>query len=109
MVDPRKLRVVENLAAGLAEHGRSEEACRHYKAIVTALNNSHTNGVQDALTVFEGIAMMLGQLTANMGDDEREGLLTYVRCRAERYAPEFRESGKGARHEEEPIPAGARQ
>lgn len=109
MIDPKTLAEVENLAAGLREPGRSEEAIRYFEAIFGAMNATHTNGEQDALAVCEAIAMFLGMLTANHEQRSRAGILTYVSYRAELHHQDFKSAGKGARISEEQPPAGRRQ
>lgn len=90
---------VDDLAQNIErEPARVAETARHHTAIIGALNNSHTDGEQDALTVFEALALTLAQLTANMADDEVNGLMVYVSERAKHHRPAFAESGKAARY-----------
>lgn len=93
--------MVEELAAGLSEPGREEETGRHHRAILAALNASHTNGEQDALTVFEALARLLATLVGGMGEAEARGVLTYVTRRALEHAPMYRAAGAVAEHGEE--------
>lgn len=91
----RLVRVAE-IAKGLEDPGRQEEAFRYHGVVIEALNATHKNGEQDALCVYEGLAHVLAQLTANLDDNSRQGVLEFVRVRAGILAPVYGEEGKGA-------------
>jgi hypothetical protein len=87
-----------NMARALEEPARVLEVARHHKAIIGALNNSHVNGEQDALCVFEAVAHTLAQLIGGMEERERAGILGYVTARAETLHREYLAAGKVAEH-----------
>jgi hypothetical protein len=89
---------INRLAAGLNEPARFAETRRHFEAVNAALNRSHVNGQQDALCVFEAMAMMLGQLTGALSQRERDEFLGYVVVRANEHAKVFRAASKAAAH-----------
>lgn len=104
---------VARIAAGLLEPARLQEINRHHRALLAALNQSYTppaapggRGTQDALTVFEAIAMLLGQMIGNSNADEAHGTLEYLRRRALRYAPAAVAEGVAADHAYEPGATG---
>lgn len=96
MNEMERLVRVANIAKGLDDPARQAEMARHHKAIIAALNNSHTNGEQDALSVFEAIAHTLAQLLANQPEHVQAGTLEFIVTRARILAPEYAAAGKGA-------------
>lgn len=96
MNDLQRLVQVANIAKGLAEPGRQEEAFRYHKVLIETLNDTHKGGEQDALAVFEGIAHVIAQLIANLEVDGRAGICTYIAMRAGILAPIYAEEGMGA-------------
>lgn len=96
MLDWSMIAKANEMAKVLEEGPRVLEVARHHKAIVGALNNSHVNGEQDAMCVFEAVAHTLAQLTGGLGEQERRGILNYVSARAETLGDQYRECGKTA-------------
>lgn len=75
---------------------RLAEVKRHYEAIIGALNESHVDGEQDALCVFEAVSLATAQLIANFPDDARVGVVNYILARTLDLADVFDGCGKGA-------------
>ena len=96
---------VDNLAAGvIKDPARFADCVSYYEALITTLNATLRDGEQDALALFEAIAMMLGQMTGNLSRDELEGLLVYITERAAFYAEAFASAGKAAQFIEDQPP-----
>lgn len=93
MLRPRDL--AENLAR---DPKRWAEARRFYEAIHAALSKTHVGGEQDALAMWEAFSLMLAQLTAGVDDEVVDGILVYIDQRVRHHRPDFRQSGKAARH-----------
>ncbi len=98
MIDAQTRRRANEIAGNLADPARHAEIDRHFRAINAALNNSHVNGEQDALCLFEAMAYQLAQLIGALSEKEQQAFLTYVMSRALQLAPEFRSAGKAASH-----------
>lgn len=96
MKDLKNLVQVAAIAAGLDSPERQAEWKMHHKAIIEALNNSHINGTQDALCVFEALAHTIAQLTANLTPVDRAGIRHFISTRADILAPVYQEAGMGA-------------
>lgn len=77
---------------------RSAEAIQHYEALLAAMNASHVGGEQDALCVFEAVAMLTGQMIANLDKAGRQGAMAYIVDRAHHYAPAFLQAAAAAPH-----------
>lgn len=77
---------------------RAAEADRLYRALHAALSATHTDGEQDALAVWEALALMIAQLTAGLPDTVANGVLVYIDQRIRHHRPEFATVGKAARH-----------
>ncbi len=102
MVDQRE---ISNLASGVVnDPARFAECKRYYEAVIRTLNETHTDGEQDAIALFEAFAMCLGQITGNLSDSERRGILAYIAARADAHAPIYAAAGKAAHHFEEAPP-----
>jgi hypothetical protein len=91
---------VADLARNLEnDPARFREAVRYYEALVGVMNvTTGDDGTQDALCVYEAIALLLGQLTAGVEPDAARGVRTYVYERAQTLRDHFVESGNGAKH-----------
>jgi len=77
---------------------RFAEAERYRVALLTALNDTHINGYQDGLCVYEGIAMVLGQLIGSQESDQQHGAIAYISDRALHHGSIFHEKGLTATH-----------
>lgn len=91
---------VADLAGNIEnDPARLREAVRYYEAMVATMNATHRpDGTQDALCVYEAIALLLAQLTAGIDDAAAVGARTYVYERSDTLRAFFAESGKGAKH-----------
>lgn len=72
---------------------RTAEAERLYRALHGALSATHSEGEQDALAVWEALALMIGQLTAGLPDSVAEGVLAYIEQRVRHHRPDFASVG----------------
>jgi hypothetical protein len=88
------------LASNIWKDAQREEHCTKLFEAVSAGLQSVTlqDGTQDALCVYEAIAIQMGQLLAGIEKNEADGIMGFVILRAEAYREEFREAGKGAKH-----------
>lgn len=88
------------LAGGIwSDKQRAAECTRYYKMIIDALNATHdANNQQDALALFEALAMVIGQLTGSMAVAEAIGVRTFISDRAIDHGHEFAMAGKSARY-----------
>ena len=93
---------VIRVAEAFNDPARAAEASRYHKAIIDALNATHTNHEQDALAMFEALGRVLAQLTDGMADDQRMGSLQYALTRASMLRGQFRAAGVEAKHFLEP-------
>lgn len=90
--------VIATLAAGLAEPRCAAEVARHHAALLSAMNSSvDANGEQDALSSFEAIAILLGQMIGGAPSSSRPGILSFITHRALFHAAAAEHTGGAAR------------
>lgn len=79
--------------AMFADTGALFEADRYQKAIMSALKVEHDDGVQSGVAIFEGMALTLSHLIADLPPREQAGMMEYVRRRALELAPNMQMEG----------------
>lgn len=89
-----------DLAKNIWDDPEREKHCtRLFEAISAALQSvTLADGTQDALCVYEAIAIQIGQLTAGLDKSTADSTMGFIIGRVDDYRPEFIEAGKGARH-----------
>lgn len=97
-LDMTMIAQASRIAEVFEDPARLEEMARYHKAMLDALNATHTNGEQDAVCVFEAVSHLLAQLIAVMPPDGRHGTLKYIAARAEVLHADYLAAGKAAEH-----------
>ena len=90
------IRIAAEIASALDNPQRAAEMARYHRAIIGALNATHTNGEQDALALMEAFAHTLAQVFGATPADTRRGIMEYLGHRSEWLRDLYVNAGRAA-------------